>query len=474
MEPNLSPQFLVDPQIAGVDASPAFAVDATDLSIVTANSAASAAFGYDLEELIGAPIATLVVAPDELIIRDHIQAVAEHDNASNGNGRSRGRLHAMIVHADGSVGNSHLAVSVDGEQPSVATVVVELGARAPAPGGDAMDGISPNGDDPDPGTAAWLVHQINHGALAECDIGMALFHARTCRIVAANDAYLRLSKSQHRRLVRSLTGGMTAAVDDQDARSIHAVRRGQLGVYTGPAEAPDTTRGRYLVCGLGPADVAPTYFTACLYPDTPVTASPTVVNLSAEPAAEGALGLLAAIVDENWHLRLIPRYSRVLGTPKELGESILPLIHPRDLPKLLDLGVRVRSAELSLARTSLETRAPDGAWSTIDIELTRVSGDDPAAWLAILYSPLPVDRGPTPAGDWEPLLLLTHPELSSREREVARALLNGYRVTTIARHLFLSPSTVRNHLSSMFHKVGVESQAELIERFHSLRDDSFP
>ena len=44
---------------------------------------------------------------------------------------------------------------------------------------------------------------------------------------------------------------------------------------------------------------------------------------------------------------------------------------------------------MSLARTSLETRAPDGAWSTIDIEITRVSGDDPAAWLAILYSPLP-------------------------------------------------------------------------------------
>ena len=87
---------------------------------------------------------------------------------------------------------------------------------------------------------------------------------------------------------------------------------------------------------------------------------------------------------------------------------------------------------------------------------------------------LPADHGAAPTEDWEPLLLLTHPELSSREREVARALLSGYRVTTIARHLFLSPSTVRNHLSSMFHKVGVESQAELIERFHSLRHDPFP
>ncbi len=381
----------------------------------------------------------------------------------------------MIVHADGSVGSSHLAVSVDEAQPVLANVVVEFGTPGPTPNGDSTEIGAPNRDDPDPGTAAWLVHQINHGELAGSDIGMALFHARTCRIVAANDAYLRLAKTQHRRLVRTLTGGMSVAVDDDDARSIHAVRRGELGMYAGPTEAADPVRGRYLVCGLGAAGVAPTYFTACLYPATPaVTPSPTIVDLTAEPAVEGALGLLAAIVDEHWHLRLIPRYSRVLGTPKELGESILPLIHPRDLPKLLDLGVRVRSAELSLARTSIETRAPDGGWSTIDIEITRVSGDDPAAWLAILYSPLPVDRGPAPAEDWEPLLLLTHPELSSREREVARALLSGYRVTTIARHLFLSPSTVRNHLSSMFHKVGVESQAELIERFHSLRHDPFP
>ena len=329
MEPNRSPQFLLNPRIAGVDPSPAFTVDATDLSIVSTNGAASAAFGYDVEHLIGAPIATLVVAPDELVIRDHIQAVAEHDSASSSDRRCRGRLHTMIVHADGSVGSSHLAMSVDETQPSLATVVVELGARRPASSRNSLDDSTPNGDDREPSTAAWLVHQLNHGALAECEIGMALFHARTCRIVAANDAYRRLASSQHRRLVRTLTGGMTVAVEDQDARSIHAVRGGQLGVYAGPTDVPDPTRGRYLVCGLGAPDVAPTYFTTCLYPATPpVTASPTVVNLMPEPAAEDTLGLLAAIVDENWHLRLSPRSSPVLGTPKEIGESILPLHSP--------------------------------------------------------------------------------------------------------------------------------------------------
>ena len=134
----------------------------------------------------------------------------------------------------------------------------------------------------------------------------------------------------------------------------------------------------------------------------------------------------------------------------------------------------MRTAQLSIASASIEVRGPEGTWSLIDVEITRVSGGDPEPWLAILYSPQTAHGSATPSEGWEPLLLLTHPELSNREREVARALLSGYRVTTIARHLFLSPSTVRNHLSSMFHKVGVESQAELIERFHSLRHDPFP
>jgi DNA-binding CsgD family transcriptional regulator len=53
--------------------------------------------------------------------------------------------------------------------------------------------------------------------------------------------------------------------------------------------------------------------------------------------------------------------------------------------------------------------------------------------------------------------------LSSRELEIARCLLAGDRVPAIARALFLSPSTVRNHLSGIFRKLGVSSQQELID-----------
>jgi len=54
-------------------------------------------------------------------------------------------------------------------------------------------------------------------------------------------------------------------------------------------------------------------------------------------------------------------------------------------------------------------------------------------------------------------------KLSTRETDIICRLRNGDRVPAIARSLYLSQSTVRNHLSSAFRKVGVSSQQELID-----------
>ena len=53
--------------------------------------------------------------------------------------------------------------------------------------------------------------------------------------------------------------------------------------------------------------------------------------------------------------------------------------------------------------------------------------------------------------------------LSARELDVVTRLHAGDRVPTIAKALFLSPSTVRNQLSSVFTKTGVHSQQELLD-----------
>jgi DNA-binding CsgD family transcriptional regulator len=54
-------------------------------------------------------------------------------------------------------------------------------------------------------------------------------------------------------------------------------------------------------------------------------------------------------------------------------------------------------------------------------------------------------------------------DLSARQREIIARLLRGERVPTIAKGLYLSASTVRNHLSTIYRKVGVNSQIELLE-----------
>jgi PAS domain S-box-containing protein len=55
--------------------------------------------------------------------------------------------------------------------------------------------------------------------------------------------------------------------------------------------------------------------------------------------------------------------------------------------------------------------------------------------------------------------------LSTRERQIVTALLNGDRVPSIARALFLSQSTVRNHLTAIYRKLSVGSQQELVDLY---------
>jgi DNA-binding NarL/FixJ family response regulator len=61
--------------------------------------------------------------------------------------------------------------------------------------------------------------------------------------------------------------------------------------------------------------------------------------------------------------------------------------------------------------------------------------------------------------------------LSDREAQVVRLLLTGYHVPGIAKQLFITQSTVRNHLSSVFRKLRVNSQQELTLLFHELWRD---
>ncbi len=59
---------------------------------------------------------------------------------------------------------------------------------------------------------------------------------------------------------------------------------------------------------------------------------------------------------------------------------------------------------------------------------------------------------------------ITLDQLSKREREIVETLLSEGSVTGVANSLHISLHTVRNHLKSIFRKLGVHSQVELVTK----------
>lgn len=54
--------------------------------------------------------------------------------------------------------------------------------------------------------------------------------------------------------------------------------------------------------------------------------------------------------------------------------------------------------------------------------------------------------------------------LTAREQEILRLILQGSRNKDIEKKLFISASTVRNHIYNIYQKLGVRSRLELINR----------
>jgi DNA-binding NarL/FixJ family response regulator len=83
---------------------------------------------------------------------------------------------------------------------------------------------------------------------------------------------------------------------------------------------------------------------------------------------------------------------------------------------------------------------------------TAVFGPSVARLLIEYFS---VHRGPAAA---------PFPELTEREREILNLIAAGNSNTTIAERLYLSPKTVRNHVSNIFSKLQVADRAQAIVR----------
>lgn len=163
--------------------------------------------------------------------------------------------------------------------------------------------------------------------------------------------------------------------------------------------------------------------------------------------------------------------------------SLLDIVHPGEVTTILDAFERVMASGQHVT-VRVRCRSRGGA-QAMQVVLRRVDGDPPSFGYAVRRED---DGGLFGLGNSELERRLQHiseeiqaiarlrsvghapdpdrihglRDLTPRQWEIVTRLLRGERVPTIARTMYLSQSTVRNHLSGVFRKVGVSSQEELI------------
>jgi DNA-binding CsgD family transcriptional regulator len=197
-------------------------------------------------------------------------------------------------------------------------------------------------------------------------------------------------------------------------------------------------------------------------------------------------------LDDAWRIAHVTTdHGLVLGRPPAelLATSVLELTHPDDLAALLLAFARATTQSHGSVRVRL--RHHDRTWRASHVAPTVVDGDqtlgfalgeavddvqatEPDVGERLRLELLRLATG-LRAGDTVPrrgrlpdsTRLPALAQLTSRESEILDRLMDGDRVPSIAADLFLSQSTVRHHLSSIFAKIGVHSQAELIRRLRS-------
>jgi DNA-binding CsgD family transcriptional regulator len=198
-------------------------------------------------------------------------------------------------------------------------------------------------------------------------------------------------------------------------------------------------------------------------------------------------------IDHDW------RFSEMSADAAELfdwdrhnspGTPLQDMVHPDDVSLLL-LTLGRSGAQRRTAATRVRVRATGGGWTPARLVVSPLCDHNPSRFAVALWF-LPSGEEAEPSGDrasrleghlWRIAVEIqaagisdlprsgqdwwADPALrglSHRQSEILRRLTRGQRVPAIASELFVSESTVRNHLSAIYRKVGVHSQSELLAR----------
>jgi DNA-binding CsgD family transcriptional regulator/PAS domain-containing protein len=221
-------------------------------------------------------------------------------------------------------------------------------------------------------------------------------------------------------------------------------------------------------------------------------------ELTPESWPNSVSGLVVGSFDADWRIqRVSVDVERLLGRPVEemVGRKVTEEVQPDDLPKLFAAAAECL-VDLAAAGVSLSWRHRSGDWVLLHCIITRLADesltfgfacslgaarDEPDAGRAATLErhlwriAREVETSGVVAGFSrvpDPSEIPGLSELSGRQWEVLTRLLRGERVPAIAKGLFVSQSTVRNHLADVFRKLRVHSQPELLELLRADQRDA--
>ena len=100
-------------------------------------------------------------------------------------------------------------------------------------------------------------------------------------------------------------------------------------------------------------------------------------------------------------------------------------------------------------------RLPSGQWLVCHASCLRESDGSFGHTVVVIEPAKPADIAP---------IIVAAYDLSEREQEITRLVARGLGTADIADDLYLSAHTIRDHLKSIFHKVGVSSRGELVAK----------
>lgn len=205
------------------------------------------------------------------------------------------------------------------------------------------------------------------------------------------------------------------------------------------------------------------------------------------PAVEmlmmGASEVVLAVTDHDWQIEYMSADADLLGVHgSELrGFPLLGLVHPSAASEFLSAAARATVDHLGVTLLT-RMRGGHGGWADRHCLMVPICEHQPPR-LGVVISADPTvaaDRAESRLSenvrraaiearaaqtlDALPALarLPQGSELSARQTEIVARLAAGQRVADIARSMFLNSSTVRNHLSAIYRKFSVHSQAELL------------